>query len=137
MEKRQFSKLSIVVPVYNEEAYLEAVIRKVVLQSLPGGLDREVILINDGSTDGTEEMVKAKDKFSVKEIADMQNDTGSHTAKRFIPIISKACSKDDSLKPYISMLEKWDRFISIESHEATLFNSLNAVLLAHVTFFLL
>jgi len=70
-----------------------------------------------------EEMVKAKDKFSVKEIADMQNDTGSYTAKRFIPIISKACSKDDSLKPYISMLEKWDRFISIESHEATLFNS--------------
>jgi penicillin G amidase len=70
-----------------------------------------------------EEMVKAKDKFSVKEIADMQNDTGSHTAKRFIPLISKACSKDDSLKPYISMLEKWDRFISIESHEATLFNS--------------
>jgi len=70
-----------------------------------------------------EEMVKAKDKFSVKEIADMQNDTGSHAAKRFIPLISKACSKDDSLKPYISMLEKWDRFISIESHEATLFNS--------------
>jgi penicillin amidase len=68
-------------------------------------------------------MVKAKDKFSVKEIADMQNDTGSHTAKRFIPLISKACSKDDYLKPYISMLEKWDRFISIESHEATLFNS--------------
>ena len=58
MEKRQFSKLSIVVPVYNEEAYLEAVIRKVVLQSLPGGLDREVILINDGSTDGTWELMQ-------------------------------------------------------------------------------
>ncbi len=70
-----------------------------------------------------EAMAQAKDKFSVKEIADMQNDTGSHTAKRFIPLIAKACSKDDSLQPYINMLGKWDRFISIESPEATLFNS--------------
>jgi glycosyltransferase involved in cell wall biosynthesis len=59
MEKRLFSKLSIVVPVYNEEAYLEAVIRKVVLQPLPGGLDREVILINDGSTDGTWQVMQS------------------------------------------------------------------------------
>jgi penicillin amidase len=70
-----------------------------------------------------EVMAQAKDKFSVKEIADMQNDTGSHTAKRFIPLISRACSQDNSLQPYISMLEKWDRFIRVESPEATLFNS--------------
>ncbi len=70
-----------------------------------------------------EVMAQAKDKFSVKEIADMQNDTGSHTAKRFIPLIAKACSQDNSLQPYISMLEKWDRFIRVESPEATLFNS--------------
>ena len=45
--------LSIVVPVYNEEAYLDDVIRKVVSQWLPAGLDREIILVNDASTDGT------------------------------------------------------------------------------------
>lgn len=53
IEKRAFHTLSIVVPVYNEEVYLEAVIRKVVLQWLPAGLDRELILVNDASIDGT------------------------------------------------------------------------------------
>jgi len=53
MEKRLFSKISIVVPVYNEGAYLETIIQKVVSQPLASGLDREVILINDGSTDTT------------------------------------------------------------------------------------
>lgn len=53
MEKRSLRTLSIVVPVYNEEAYLETIIGKVVLQPLPGGLGRELILVNDASTDGT------------------------------------------------------------------------------------
>jgi glycosyltransferase involved in cell wall biosynthesis len=48
-----FGLLSIVIPVYNEEAYLEEVVRRVVSQPLPGGLKREVILINDASHDGT------------------------------------------------------------------------------------
>ncbi len=45
--------LSIVIPVYNEETYLAAVIRKVANQPLPGGLEREIIMVNDASTDGT------------------------------------------------------------------------------------
>ncbi len=53
MERRAFHTLSIVVPVYNEEVYLEDVIRKVILQFLPGDLDRELILVNDASIDGT------------------------------------------------------------------------------------
>lgn len=59
MEKRSLRTLSIVVPVYNEEAYLESVIRKVVLQPLPGALDRELILVNDASTDGTWQVMQA------------------------------------------------------------------------------
>jgi penicillin amidase len=70
-----------------------------------------------------EEMAAAKAKFTVKEIAAMQNDTGSHPAKRFIPYIARACSGDSSLKKYVALLEKWDRFISIGSSEATVFNS--------------
>ena len=70
-----------------------------------------------------EEMADAKKKFTVKEIAAMQNDTGSYTAQRFIPYVSRACSRDNSLKEYISMLEKWDRFVSIDSSEATIFNA--------------
>ena len=53
MEKSTFKMLSIVVPVYNEEKYLESVIGKVVAQSLPAGLERELILINDASNDNT------------------------------------------------------------------------------------
>jgi glycosyltransferase involved in cell wall biosynthesis len=53
MEKRKFRTLSIVVPVYNEDKYLEAVIRKVIEQPLPGSLEKELIIVNDGSRDAT------------------------------------------------------------------------------------
>ncbi len=53
MEGRIFEKLSVVVPVFNEDRYLEAVIRKVIAQPLPCGLERELILINDASKDNT------------------------------------------------------------------------------------
>lgn len=53
IEYQIFKKLSIVVPVYNEEAFLETIIGKVISQPLPGGLNRELILVNDGSTDKT------------------------------------------------------------------------------------
>jgi glycosyltransferase involved in cell wall biosynthesis len=65
MEKRIFKILSIVVPVYNEERYLEAVISKVILQPLPGGLERELILINDASRDATWDIMQSlPSKFS-------------------------------------------------------------------------
>lgn len=53
MTRRTFRTLSIVVPVYNEDRYLESVISKVVAQPLPGGLKRELILVNDGSRDAS------------------------------------------------------------------------------------
>lgn len=53
MVQNTFKMLSIIVPVYNEDRYLEAVIGKVIAQPLPGGLERELILINDGSQDNT------------------------------------------------------------------------------------
>lgn len=53
MEKQTFKILSVVLPVYNEEKYLDAVISKVVAQPLPGNLQRELILINDASSDRT------------------------------------------------------------------------------------
>jgi len=53
MELPVFKMLSIVVPVYNEEKYLEELLRKVIEQPLPGGLNRELILVNDASQDNT------------------------------------------------------------------------------------
>ncbi|MEI7765846.1 MAG: glycosyltransferase family 2 protein [Phycisphaerae bacterium] len=56
--KPQFRLLSIVIPVYNEERYLTAVIKHVVEQPLPGGLQREIILVNDASKDRTWEIMQ-------------------------------------------------------------------------------
>ena len=45
-------KLSVVIPVFNEEKTIAEVIRRVTAQSAPG-LSLEVIVVDDGSTDGT------------------------------------------------------------------------------------
>lgn len=68
MAQQTFKMLSIVVPVYNEELYLEAVISRVIAQPLPGDLKKEIILVNDGSDDNTWQLMQSlPDKFpSVK-----------------------------------------------------------------------
>ncbi|MDP8222446.1 MAG: glycosyltransferase family 2 protein [Candidatus Lernaella stagnicola] len=49
-------KLSIIMPVYNEEATLEEIIRQVMAVDL----DKELIIVDDGSTDGTIAILKEK-----------------------------------------------------------------------------
>jgi len=49
--------LSIVVPVFNEESTVGAVIERLLNIDLP--VDREVLVINDGSTDGTRSVLEA------------------------------------------------------------------------------
>lgn len=68
MGQNTFKLLSIIVPVYNEECYLETVISKVSSQPLPGSLERELILINDASQDATWDIMRSlPEKFpSVK-----------------------------------------------------------------------
>ena len=51
-------KLSIIIPVYNEEQTIGEVIERVWMVDL-GGLDREVIIANDGSSDGTRRAIDA------------------------------------------------------------------------------
>ncbi len=46
-------KLSIVIPVYNEEKLIAQTIEKVMATSLPEGMERELVIVDDGSTDGT------------------------------------------------------------------------------------
>jgi glycosyltransferase involved in cell wall biosynthesis len=46
-------KLSIVVPVYNEEATIQDLVKLVLDAPLPGGVTRELICVNDCSSDGT------------------------------------------------------------------------------------
>ena len=46
-------KLSIVIPVYNEAATVQDLVRRVVAAELPPGIDREIVCVYDCSTDGT------------------------------------------------------------------------------------
>ena len=49
--------VSIIVPVYNESATVGAVIQRLIAVPLPA--DREILVVNDGSTDGTRDVLDA------------------------------------------------------------------------------
>lgn len=46
-------RLSIIVPVYNEEKTVAEILRRVKRTRLPRGMDREIVVVDDGSTDAT------------------------------------------------------------------------------------
>lgn len=48
-------KLSILIPVYNERYTVEQVVREALSAPLPDGMTRELIAVDDGSTDGSSE----------------------------------------------------------------------------------
>jgi len=50
------SLLTIIVPVYNEEEFLGALLERVLAAPLPEGMAREVIVVDDGSDDGSVEI---------------------------------------------------------------------------------
>ena len=52
------NKLSIVIPAYNEAKTIQEVLQKVLDVELPEGFQKEILLINDSSTDQTEGVVQ-------------------------------------------------------------------------------
>ena len=61
------SGLTLIVPVYNERAGIEATIEALKAVKKAAGFDMEIIVVNDGSNDGTEEVLEkiAKRDFTV------------------------------------------------------------------------
>ncbi len=51
-------KLSVVCPVYNERNTLVEVLRRMRAVELPDGIEREIIVVDDGSTDGTRDVLR-------------------------------------------------------------------------------
>ena len=54
--KRQ--TLSIIIPIYNERQYVEKILGRVQSAQIPPNLNREIIVVDDGSTDGTTTMLE-------------------------------------------------------------------------------
>lgn len=53
----RINTLTIVIPVYNEERYVTTVLKKLMELELPGNIGKEIIVVNDGSTDNTEKVI--------------------------------------------------------------------------------
>lgn len=55
-------KLSVLVPVYNERLWIEECVKRVLAQKVAGVTDLELIIVDDGSTDGTLEVLRQLEK---------------------------------------------------------------------------
>jgi len=52
-------KLSVLVPLYNEQEFVATLLKRVIAAPLPPGMDREIIVADDGSRDASVEEVQA------------------------------------------------------------------------------
>ncbi len=55
-------KLSIIIPVYNEKLWVRTVVERVLQQPVSGVNSKELIIVDDGSCDGTTEIIKSLSK---------------------------------------------------------------------------
>jgi glycosyltransferase involved in cell wall biosynthesis len=54
-------KLSVVMPCYNERGTIEEIVSRVQAVELPAGVDREIVIVDDGSRDGTRDILAQMD----------------------------------------------------------------------------
>lgn len=69
-------KLSIIIPIYNEENTIETVIKKVENSKVENIKDKELILVNDGSTDKTYKILKEYNKQANIKTINHENNYG-------------------------------------------------------------
>jgi glycosyltransferase involved in cell wall biosynthesis len=70
---RKLRKLSIIVPVYNERNTVVEVLRRMRAVELPDGIEREIIVVDDGSGDGTRDVLRQLGDSTVRIILHKDN----------------------------------------------------------------
>jgi glycosyltransferase involved in cell wall biosynthesis len=75
------SRVSIIIPVYNEFCHLAHVLDRVLAAPLAPGLERELVIVDDGSSDGTTELLRALNHPEIKTLHCPKN-TGKGSAIR-------------------------------------------------------
>lgn len=75
-------KLSVIVPVFNERANIQEVVQRVKSVALPTDMEREIILVDDGSTDGTTEILERYRGDEVIKVHLSEENFGKGTAIR-------------------------------------------------------
>ena len=81
MEKKNF-KFSVIIPIYNVEKYLEEAIKSIINQSIGFEDNIQLILVNDGSTDNSEEIcMKYEKEFPDNIIYIKQKNNGVSVAR--------------------------------------------------------
>jgi glycosyltransferase involved in cell wall biosynthesis len=66
-------KLSVVVPVFNERNTLVEILRRMRAVELPDGIEREIIVVDDGSDDGTRDVLKQLGDSTVRVVMHEEN----------------------------------------------------------------
>ena len=66
-------KLSVIVPVYNERNTVVEVLRRMRAVELPDGVEREIVVVDDGSDDGTRDVLRQLGDSTVRVLLHERN----------------------------------------------------------------
>ena len=81
MATPEFRKVSVIVPVFNERNTLVEILRRMRTVELPDGIEREIIVVDDGSSDGTRDVLKQLGDSTVRVVMH-ENNRGKGAAVR-------------------------------------------------------